>query len=247
MNTYKKVERRIGSSERKEYVMAYSSIREELEKVNSKHTSVPVRELHILVAETEAMRSFNEAFVREGMRKNPLMAEKINLTVDELSDYENFLIHKRVEIVQGTCREFRVLKRLAMPCFIERVLTDIGRVKILERGLDIRPVADDSQIITLAEAIEISNKIESFYDDLAVVVGAMPGAEEGNPETMTMALIEGYILGQGDYDDPLVQYIVYFLAMTLQETQFNCLYYMRYDDVRTIASNISALGRSLVL
>lgn len=227
--------------------MAFSSINKELENINSKRVSVPVRELHVRVAESEAMKSFNAAFVREGMRKNPLMADKVNLTETELADYENFLIHKRVEIVEGKCRDFRLIKRLAMPCFIERVLTDIGRVKILSQGLDIHPVADDSETISLEEAIVISSKIEAFYDDLAVVIGAMPAAEEGNVETMTMALIEGYVLGQGDYNDPLLQYIVYFLQLTLEETQFNCLYYMRYDDVRTIESNISALGRSLVL
>lgn len=224
-----------------------SSIVQELTAMNSKHTSVPVRELHVRVAETEAMKSFNAAFIREGTRKNPLMADKVNLTENELEAYENFLIHKRVEIVEGKCRDFRLIKRLAMPCFIERVLTDIGRVKILDKGLDIHPVSDDSEVISLQEAITISNKIESFYDDLAVVVGAMPAAEEGNPELMTMALIEGYVLGMGDYNDPLLQYLVYFLQMTLEETQFNCLYYLRYDDVRTIESNISALGRSLVV
>lgn len=229
--------------------MSYSSIADELKNVNSKHTSVPVRHLHIKVG-IEGMKSFNEAFIREGLRKNPLMAEKVNLTTEELAEYEKFLLVNRVDIVNGTCKTFRMLKRLAMPCFVERVLTDVGRVQIRDKGLDIHPVVDDKMregIITLEEAIDISQKIESFYDDLAVVVGAMPGDEGGNSETMTLALIEDYVVGMGDTDDPLVQYIVFALQMMLEETEFNALYYMRYDDVRTIEANISALGRSLVL
>lgn len=229
--------------------MSYSSIADELRTINSKHTSVPMRDLHVKVG-IEGMASFNEAFVREGERKNPLMAEKVNLTTEELADYEMFLLVNRVDIVDGKCKTFRMLKRLAMPCFVERVLTDVGRVTIRERGLDIHPAVDDSyrkKMISLDDAIVISQKIESFYDDLAVVLGAMPGDEGGNSETMTLALIEDYVVGMGDYDDPLVQYIVFALQCMLIETEYNSLYYMRYDDVRTIEANMSALGRSLVL
>jgi hypothetical protein len=198
----------------------------------------------------DGMASFNEAFVREGERKNPLMAEKVNLTTEELADYERFLLVNRVDIVNGSCKIFRMLKRLAMPCFVERCLSDVGRVTIRERGLDIHPTVDDStrkDLISLDDAIVISQKIESFYDDLAVVLGAMPGDEGGNSETMTLALIQDYVVGMGDYDDPLVQYIVFALQCMLIETEYNSLYYMRYDDVRTIEANMSALGRSLVL
>ena len=217
--------------------------------IASKHTSVPVRDIHVVVS-VDGLKAFNQAFVREGERKNPLMAEKVNLTAQELEYYEKFLLKNRVDIVNGECRIFRNLKRLSIPCFVERVLSDVGRVQIRDRGLDIHPIVSDDVAnfhFTLEQAIEISNKIESFYDDLAVVIGAMPGDEEGNPETMTLALIEGYVTGMGDYDDPLIQYIVYALQSMCQETEFNCLYYMRYDDVKTIEANISALGRSLVI
>lgn len=223
------------------------SLEETLKQVNSKHTPVPVREVILKITVSEAVKSFCDAFVREGYRKNPLCAEKINLTVDELMEYVQYLIHKRIEVVKGTCRDYRRIKRLAMPCFIERMLTDIGRVRILDKGLDIRPECDDQPAIDLTKAIEISDKIESFSDDLSVVTGAMPREEMGNPETMSMALIQDYVLGMGDYDDPLLQYIVTFLQLQLEDEMFNNLYCMRYDDVKTIMSNITALGRSLVV
>lgn len=227
----------------------FKSIADELKNVNSKHTAVPVRNLHVKVG-IDGMASFNEAFVREGARKNPLTAEKVNLTTDELADYEKFLLVNRVDIVDGRCKIFRNLKRLAMPSFVERVLTDVGHVQIRDRGLDIHPVVDDSirkNLISLDDAIQISLKIEAFYDDLAVVLGAMPGDEGGNSETMTLSLIQDYVVGMGDYDDPLVQYIVFALQLMLEESEFNALYYMRYDDVHTIEANMSVLGRSLVL
>ncbi len=226
-----------------------AKIAEEARAMQSKRTSVPVRHLHVQVS-VDGMAAFNNAFVREGIRKNPLMAEKVNLTADELLDFEKFLLAARIDIVDGKCTIFRSLKRLAMPCFVERILSDVGRVFIRDRGLDIHPVVGDDfreDIISLEKAIEISNKVEAFYDDLAVVVGAMPGDEGGNLETMTLSLIEGYVVGMGDYDDPLVEYIVYALQCLLIETSYNSLYYMRYDDVRTIEANIAALGRSLVL
>lgn len=226
----------------------FSSIEADLREVNSKPTPVPIRELHVHIVESEAMRSFNEAFVREGYRKNPLLAAEMNLTEEELYDYEVFLIHKRVEIVQGRCKDFRLIRRFAMPCFIERVLTDIGKVRIPERGLIIYPKVDESiETIPVLEAQKISDRILAFYDDLSIVVGAMPGTEAGNPETMTMALIEDYVRGMGDYNDPVLEYIVYFLKLQLEEKQFNCLYYMEYDDAKTIAVNMATLGTRLVV
>lgn len=226
----------------------YSSINDELKTINSKHSPVPVRNLHVQVS-VEGLIAFNKSFVCEGERKNPLTADKVQLTEQELLEYERFLLVNRIDLVDGKCKIFQNLKRLAMPCFVERVLTDVGRVIIRDHGLDIHPTIDEElrkNIITLAQAIEISNKIDAFYDDLAVVAGAMPASEEGNPQTMTLCLIQDYVVGMGDYDDPLVEYIVFALQSMLEETEYNSLYFMRYDDVKTIEANISALGRALV-
>lgn len=226
-----------------------SSLTERLKQVNSKRTTVPPRELHVCVNVT-AMSSFNHAFVSELERKNPLLSDKLNLTEEELIKYETFLLVNRVDIVNQNCKIIRNLKYLAMPCFVERVMTDVGICKIRDRALIIYPKVSDelrSNLITLEEAIQISSKIESCINDLAVVERAMPLAIEGNPEVMTLALIEDYVVGMGDYDDPLVQYITFALSCMLEETEFNNLYYMRYDDVKTIESNICVLGRSLVV
>lgn len=224
-----------------------SSFSAEAAKIANKHVPTNMRTVTVKVEASEGLKQFNHAFVTEAGRKNPLMQDKVNLTEDELLQYEEFLISERVKIVDMKSTQFRYLKRLAMPCFVERVLTDIGEVVIRDRALSIHPVCEIKPRIDLQQAFEISSKIDAFYDDLAVVEGAMPGDTTGNPEVMTLALIEGYVMGMGDYDDPLVEYICYALGLLMDETQFNALYYMRYDDVKTIECNMAALGRSMVV
>lgn len=224
-----------------------SSLSKEAQAIGSKHCPIKMRTLHVQVS-FDGMKHFNEAFIKEGERKNPLLARQVNLSLDELVEYEKYLLYQRVLIVNNQCTNFRRVKRLAMPCFIERVLTDVGRVQIRNKALDIWPVTGlkAEEVISFEEAVAISDKIESFYDDLAVVVGAMPADMTGNPETMTVALIQDYVIGMSDTQDPLVEYIVFALQAILQETEYNNLYFMQYDDVKTIESNMSVLGRSLV-
>lgn len=219
----------------------------EASRIASKHVPTSMRTIAVKVHVSNGLKQFNHAFVQEAGRKNPLMADRVNLTEEELYAYEEFLLKNRVDVVKLESRNFKQLKRLAMPCFVERVLTDVGEVMIRDRALSIKPVYDGGEVISLEEAIAISDKVDAFYDDLAVVEGAMPGDPNGNPEVMTLALIEGYVMGMGDYNDPLVEYICYALGLLMEETQFNALYYMRYDDVRTIECNMAALGRAMVV
>lgn len=212
----------------------------DLASMGAKHVPVPMRKITVKVG-TANLDGFNQAFIREANRKNPLKAKEVNLTADELARYEQFLLDCRVRLVNDTCRNFRQIKRLAMPSFVERILSDVGRVTLRNQAIDIWPVADSSDM-TIEEAFAISDKIEAFMDDLAVVVGAMPAQPEGNVETMTVVLIQDYVVGMGDTEDPLVEYIVYALGSVLQEKEFENLYFLRYDDVRTIECNMSALG-----
>lgn len=224
-----------------------SLLTQEAAKLAAKHVPTDMRNINVNVSVSNGMKQFNHAFVEEARRKNPLMADSVGLTEEELENYENFLLKNRVDIVNMESKNFRQLKRLAMPCFVERALTDVGEVVLRDRALDIHPVFVGEVKIDLSEAIAISNKIEAFYNDLAVVEGAMPADPNGNVEVMTLALIEGWVMGMGDYNDPLVEYICYALGLMMDETEFNSLYYMRYDDVKTIECNMAALGRSLVV
>lgn len=223
-----------------------SQLASKLKGVAPKPIPVAVETLSIQIATGATLIDFARAFVEEGYRKNPLLAERVNLTEEELLDYCNYLITKRVEVVNQQCKDWRQVSRLAMPCFVELVLTSIGKVDLRKQGIKIVPTVKDPSTLDYKSALEISSKIEAFEDDLAVVVGAMPGAEDGDPSVMTMAIINEYVRGMSSVDDPVAQYIVYFLQLTLEEQLFDNLYRMQYDDVRTISAQIASLGKVLV-
>lgn len=223
-----------------------SQLSSALKGVAPKPIPVAVETLSIQIATGAALTDFAKAFVEEGYRKNPLLAERVALTEEELLEYTSYLITKRVEVVNQQCKDWRKVCRLAMPCFVELVLTSIGRVDLRKQGLRITPVVNEPSSMSYEDALKISAKVEAFEDNLAVVIGAMPGNEEGDPSVMTMAIINDYVRGMSDVDDPVAEYIVYFLQLTLEEQLFDNLYRMQYDDVKTIEAQIASLGKVLV-
>lgn len=227
-------------------IMSFSSdVATKLKGVAPKPIPVPVRTINLQLTVGETVNDLSKAFVSEGYRKNPQLAERINLTEDELTSYCNYLVAKRVQIVNDECRDWRYVKLLAMPCFIEMMLTAVGKVSLKAQAIEIYPVSDAPEM-TLEEAQNISDKILAFEDDLAIVVGAMPKQVEGDPDVMTMAIINGYVLGMKEINNPVAQYIVYFLGCKVEESMFDNLYYMQYDDVKSIHAEIASLGRVLV-
>lgn len=222
-----------------------SKLAQELSKIASKSVPVAVDVVNIQIAADATLDDFCRAFVKEGYRKNPLMAERVNLTEEELRSYCQFLIQKRVEIVNGKCREWQLIKRFAMPCFIEMVLTSIGIVKVREKGIELVPTCEMSDL-KAEDFMETSGKVEAFVNDLAVVCGAMPADLEGDVDLMSMAVIDGYVRGMEKVDSPVAEYVAWFLQLTLEEKLFTNLYRVQYDDVRTIESMIASLGKVIV-
>lgn len=201
--------------------------------------SIPMETVHAVVTADDMVKDYADAFVKEAWRVNPLRAEQVELTQEEMRNYAKFLLVERIKSVDGDCPDWRHLKRLYIPVFLQYALRMVGEVTLQDRGLRIIPVMDDMTTISLNEAAEISDKVAAFSDDLQMVQDAMPRGYKGDVNVMSSALIAGYVRSIARVDHVSDAYICAFLGMKLQEEQlFGALYRIQYDDLEFIRSAI---------
>lgn len=201
---------------------------------SAKPTSVPMEEVNVVIGVNDILKDFGKAFVAEAIRKNPLRAEQVGLTSDEVLKYVAFLLAERIKSVRGDCPEWRKLKALYVPAYVQYAMRMVGTLTIREYGLKIVPVFE-GDTISLEEAYVISNKIGMFEDDLQIVRDAFPREAEGNKDVMSTALVAGYVRALKPVEHVSATYVTAFLVMKLkQEVAFQALYRVQYDDVNFI-------------
>lgn len=203
----------------------------------TKPTSVPQEVITIIISSENLIGSYGNAFVNETYRVNPLRAEQVKLTPDEMKSYCHYLLAKRIECVHGKCSDFRKLKTLYIPSWIQYCLSMVGELNLRDIGLLIRPELEEKKTISFEEAVEISNKIGAFEDDLQIVRDAMPRDIEGNRDVMSTAMVADYVRALKPVEHVAATYVTTFLGMKLQEElAFQALYRVQYDDVAYVAS-----------
>lgn len=186
--------------------------------------------------------SYAEAFVKEGIRKNPLLAERVGLKNEEMKQYARFILKQRVLSVYGDCSLYRQLKPLYIPSYLQYAISMIGEVTIRHKGIHIVPVMEE-EVISIEEARAISDKIAAFEGTLQVVRDAMPRDPKGDVDTMSTALIADYAMSIEKVEHESSAYVASFLGFKLQEElAFKVLYRTQYDDLDYISSAI--LGRN---
>lgn len=204
-------------------------------------TSVPMEVVEVTISISDLVADFAKSFVDETYRKNTLRAQSVGLTGEEITRYCEYLLSKRIEIVNNNCKDFRVIKVLSMPSFIQYCLSMVGEVVKRDVGLTMKPVLDKPSDMTLDEAIAISKKIDAFSDVLQIVTDAMPRDRHGNDDVMSSALLAGYVRSMKKVDHVASTYVVAFMDMKLrQETAFSALYRVQYDDINYIASALTS-------
>lgn len=202
-----------------------------------KPTSIPMDRIEVSVGLSQMVTDYGKAFVKEARRKNPLRMDQINLTPEEVTDYCDYLFTKRIESIMDQCPDWRKLKNLYIPAYVQYAMAMIGIVTIRNRGIQLIPVDNHPSQMTFEQALEISEKIGMLQDDLQVVHDAMPRGEEGNIDVMSTALIAGYVRSLGEVGHVSATYVTAFMDMKLkQETAFQTLYRVQYDDVDYIQS-----------
>lgn len=202
--------------------------------------SVPMETIEAEVSGA-MFQDYASAFVKEAWRKNPLRAEQIGLTEQEMFDYTEYLMYKRLECINNTCKDFRKLKALYVPVWIQHCLTLMGEVIIRDKGLRIVPTMSGKCRLTFEEAARISDKVGMFIDDLHISRDAMPRKPEGNEDVMTTALIADYMRSIEKVTHPMYTYVSAFLGLKLkEEMMWASLYRVQYDDFAYIASALTA-------
>jgi len=195
-------------------------------------TSVPMEVVEVCVSVGDLVVNFANAFVAEAMRRNTLKAQQVQLTSNEVTSYCEYLLTKRIEVVNNACKDFRMLKILAIPSFIQHCLSMIGRVTKREFGITLMPIELSPSTMKFEEAIAISEKIRAFEDELHIVVDAMPRDVDGNEDVMSTALIAGYVRSLKKVDHISSTYVTAFMNMQLKkEAAFAALYRIQYDDL----------------
>jgi hypothetical protein len=203
--------------------------------------SVEMETIEVQLTADEMVTDYAKAFVREAHRVNPLRAEQVKLTEDEMVAYAKFLLVKRLECVNNDCKDWRSLKLCYIPVFLQYALRMVGKVILREQGLTLMPVMEDTKTITLKQALEISEKVGAFERDLQVVQDAMPRDITGDQSVMSTALIAGYVRALRKVDHVSDTYVSAFLGFKLkEEAAFRVLYRVQYDDIQFIYSALTA-------
>jgi len=210
---------------------------------SGKPSSLPVELIQVKVNAELLLGDYARAFLTQMHSRRFLRAKEAELTEEEIIRYCEFLLQRRVALVNETITDLPRLKGLMIPSFIQFCLENIGRVRIVDRGLEIRPLYD-AKVIKLEEAIAISAKIALYESDISMVPDAMPRGLDGNRQVMTMALIADYVRGMEDAT-PISSYVAAFLGLKLvEENVYASLYRVVYDDVGFIRS---ALPHKVIL
>lgn len=216
---------------------------ETLDLTGAKPTSIPMEIIEVQISSDNLLGNYAKAFVAEAFRVAPLKAQQLNLTMEEVSSYCNYLLYQRILSVKGDCKDFRKLKVLYVPIWIQYNLSMIGEVVIREKGLRMVPTMEASNM-TFEEAVAISEKIGSLENDLQIVQDAMPRDPKGNKDVMSTALIAGYVRSIEKVEHVASTYVTAFLGMKLkEEAAMQVLYRIQYDDVAYIASVLTTEKR----
>lgn len=207
---------------------------------SSKPTSVPNENVEVEIGSETLFGSYAKAFIAEARRVNPLRMEQIGLTVDEVEKYSQFLLERRVAYVNDACVDFRKLKPLYIPSFIQYNLAMVGKLILRDDGLTLIPVYNGPKPISLDKAYAISEKIGSLENDLQIVQDAMPRDVLGDVDVMSTALIAGYVRSIKPVEHVASTYVTAFLGMKLrQEAAFAVLYRVQYDDLNFISTALT--------
>lgn len=206
----------------------------------TKPTAIKMESIEVEISNENLFGNFGKSFVAEGYRVAPLTAQQVDLSEREMTDYINFLTERRIECVNEDCKDFRKLKTLRIPSWIQYNLSMIGKVILREVGLTLIPTFHCSNLISLEEAIVISNKIAAFEDVLQIVEDAMPRSPYGDKDVMSTAMIADHVRSLKPVEHVASTYVTAFMGMKLkEEAAMKVLYRVEYDDLEFIRTALT--------
>lgn len=203
-------------------------------------TSVPMETVVVKITSTALIENYAIAFVNEGWRVNPLRALQVDLTKEEVIEYAKYLLNERVKTVHYECKDWRKLKALYVPAWIQYSLSMVGKVYLRDIGIILDPEMSEEVTYTYEDALKVSEKIGAFERDLQIFKDAMPRGEFGNKDVMSTALIADYMRSIDKVDHVASTYVAAFLGFKLKEEQaFQAIYRVQYDDIAFITAALA--------
>jgi hypothetical protein len=217
-----------------------SQIRENYGFMPSEPSATEMEDVVITINPSDFLDGYSKAFVFEAQRVNPLMFEAHPITEEEVSAYSTFLINERIKSVHHQCPNWKNLKLLWIPDWIQYVISLIGIFSNYDYGLKFIPVMDEGvSVITIQEALEISEKIAKYQSSIGMHRDAMPRGDEGDEDVMSCALISNRVKATKRLAHPESSYVAAFAGLTLRkEATMNILYRVSYDDLNYIRSDL---------
>jgi len=194
----------------------------------------------VITVDGGMIADYSQAYIREAFRVNPLKAEQLQLTEEELSSYFKGLLSIRIQSLQpGGCKDWRVAKQLTIPSFYQFVLSTIGIVTDHIHGL--RFIPEFNADYDIQAMLDTSNKVESLMlDGLTASKDAMPRGIEGDKDVMSFVILGSYVYGRCEDHSPIAAYVAAFLGFKLQEeATFKMLYRVRYEDISFIRDSLT--------
>lgn len=138
---------------------------------------------------------FAETYVSAMNAKLALRGSSIQFDAKELTKYLNLLLKLRIESVNGSGKtDFRA-KDLKIPALYALSLTHVGYVYDKDLGIELMPVVEKLDVMTVDTALDFSRQKLSIVEDLGfeLVVG-LPRDRNGESNFMYFHMSEDKIL-----------------------------------------------------
>lgn len=202
-------------------------------------TTSTIEEIKVKIDPNIFISDYAKAYKSELGRRNPARDAAVDLTIEELQKYFLGILAIRFDQIEGECKVWRQAKELYIPAWIQFVISQVGRVVDVEKGLVMIPIYKGEYDIN--ELLDISNKLQVFKPDgVSLLKDAFPRTTDGDKDLMSMAIIDGYVKAMSKIPHPIQSYVSAFLGMQLEkEAAFKVIYRIRYDDVEFIRTMLS--------
>lgn len=205
-------------------------------------SATPIRSerIEVTVSVDRLTRKYCEAMIDFINLHADKIQQSVKLTVDEMRSYLAFLLTQRCNQVAGNCPLWGKLKGLWVPSFFQYILHCVGEFRDRKYAIDVFPVMDEPSDMTIEQAYEISHRLGEFEGFLHMERAAMPTSVEGDQAVMSFAIIDNTMRSMSRDAHPIQVYAAAFAGFQLRkEAAFSALYRIQYDDVDTIAMQMS--------
>jgi hypothetical protein len=200
-------------------------------------TSAALQTIEVEIDPELIMKDYARVFTANLQRVNHDKFLDSGITQEKVFDYFKGILKIRVESVQNNCPNWRKAKALYIPAWVQFAISRVGEYIDRKRGLKFVPVYEEQY--DLSSMLEFSITLSSWVEDgIDMFKDAFPRDREGDPDTMSLAVIDNYVKGINQVPS-INSYIAAFLGFKLKsDNNFAMLYRIRYDDVDFISSSL---------